>query len=78
MTAQPAPGTAEVETYYLDGRWHTRRGDSEKPFASGVSRERMIAIGVEVARWNGFRHVIRDVAGSVVEVSSYDTRAAVR
>lgn len=63
---------AEVETYFGDGQWHTRRGDCAKPFASGASREHLIAIGVEVARWNGFRHVIRDVDGNLVEISLYD------
>ncbi len=64
---------ADVETYYLNGTWHTRRCDSPEPFASGPSRIRLIAIGVEVARWNGLRHIIRDTDGTVAEVNRYTT-----
>jgi len=62
---------SNVETYYQDGRWHTRRCDSDEPFASGASRLRLIAIGVEVARWNGLRHLIRDADGTIAEVNTY-------
>ncbi|MER7246908.1 hypothetical protein [Kribbella sp. NPDC000426] len=64
---------ADVETYYRDGEWHTRRCDSPEPFASGPSRIRLIAVGVEVARWNGLRHIIRDINGAVVESNRYAT-----
>ncbi|TCN31185.1 hypothetical protein EV644_12960 [Kribbella orskensis] len=64
---------ADVETYYDNGTWHTRRCDSAEPFASGASRVRLIAIGVEVARWNGLRHIIRDTDGNIVEVNRYVT-----
>jgi hypothetical protein len=64
---------ADVETYHRDGRWHTRRRDSLEPFASGANRLRMIAIGVEVARWNGLRHVIRHTDGTIAEVNTYLT-----
>ncbi|MFF0339799.1 hypothetical protein [Kribbella sp. NPDC004875] len=62
---------ADVETFYRDGAWHTRRCDAPEPFASGPSRARMIAVGVEVARWNGQCHIIRDTAGNVVEFNRY-------
>ena len=64
---------ADIETYCDHGVWCTRRCDSPEPFASGDSRTRMIAIGVEVARWNGLCHVIRDADGTVVEVNRYVT-----
>ncbi|WP_427889106.1 hypothetical protein ACQHIV_37670 [Kribbella sp. GL6] len=64
---------ADVETYFENRAWHTRRSDCPKPFASGVSRDRLIAIGVEVARWNGLRHIIRDTEGAVVEINVYVT-----
>jgi len=64
---------ADVETYYQNGMWHTRRCDSSDPFASGPSRVRLIAIGVEVARWNGLCHIIRDIDGTVVELNRYTT-----
>lgn len=51
---------AEIETYYQHGTWYNRRHDCDQPFASGESREQLIAIGVEVARWNSLRHVVRD------------------
>jgi hypothetical protein len=63
----------DVETYFRDGMWYTRRGDIRRPFASGASRQRLIEIGVEVARWNGFRHIIRDADGTIIEVNTYDT-----
>lgn len=64
---------ADVETYHQNGAWHTRRCDSPEPFASGPSRVRLIAIGVEVARWNGLCHIIRDIDGTVAEVNRYTT-----
>ncbi|TCO32741.1 hypothetical protein EV652_104347 [Kribbella steppae] len=64
---------AAVETYYRDGSWHTRRGDCTRPFASGTRRDRLITVGVEVARWNGLRHIIRDTDGTIVEVNLYIT-----
>jgi hypothetical protein len=64
---------ADVETYYENGTWHTRRRDSAEPFASGANRIQLIAIGVEVARWNGLCHVIRDTDGTIVEVNRYVT-----
>ncbi|WP_350275833.1 hypothetical protein [Kribbella sp. HUAS MG21] len=64
---------ADVETYYQNGLWHTRRCDSPDPFASGQSRARLIAIGVEVARWNGLCHIVRDINGTVVELNRYTT-----
>ena len=64
---------ADVETYFENGAWHTRRCDSAEPFASGASRSRMIAIGVEIARWNGLCHIIRDLEGHIVEVNRYVT-----
>jgi hypothetical protein len=65
-----------VETYYRGGSWHSRRGDCIQPFASGSGREELITVGVEVARWNGLRHVIRDTAGAIVEVNIYVTEAS--
>lgn len=64
---------ADVETDLKDGSWHTRRCDFPEPFASGPRRVRMIAIGVEIARWNGLRHIIRDTDGNVVEINRYTT-----
>ena len=64
---------AVVETYYRDGSWHTRRGTAREPFASGPRRERLITVGVEVARWNGVPHIIRDADGAIVEVNDYIT-----
>jgi len=64
---------ADVETYHQGGTWYTRRCDSPEPFASGASRLRLIAIGVEVARWNGLRHIIRDPDGTVAEINTYLT-----
>ncbi|MEU8226131.1 hypothetical protein [Kribbella sp. NPDC048915] len=64
---------ADVETYYQNGAWHTRRCDCPDPFASGPSRVRLIAIGVEVARWNGLCHIIRDIDGTIAEVNRYAT-----
>jgi hypothetical protein len=61
----------DVETYFEDGSWRTRRQDSETPFASGSSRQQMIAAGAEVARWNQVRHIIRDRDGTVAEVNTY-------
>lgn len=66
-----AVGEIEVETYYFSGVWHSRRGDCAQPFASSRSRDRMIAAGAEVARWNGLHHIIRDTAGTIVEVDKY-------
>jgi hypothetical protein len=74
--AGPDAGTelhADVETYYHEGTWHTRRCDSAEPFASGSSRLRLIAIGVEVARWNGLCHIIRDIDGNIAEFNRYAT-----
>ncbi|TCC30794.1 DUF2188 domain-containing protein [Kribbella speibonae] len=78
MTTREAPTPddsillhADVETYYENGAWHTRRCDSPDPFASGPSRVRLIAIGVEVARWNGLCHIIRDADGTIAEVNRY-------
>jgi hypothetical protein len=64
---------ADVETYHQGGMWYTRRCDSTEPFASGASRLRLIAIGVEVARWNGLRHLIRDTDGTIAEINTYLT-----
>jgi len=61
----------DVETYFEDGSWRTRRQDSKAPFASGPSRQQMIAAGAEVARWNQVRHIIRDRDGTVAEVNTY-------
>lgn len=77
MTTRSEKGAGDlhlgVETYFDGDRWHTRRSDSDEPFASGYSRARMIAVGVEVARWNGLRHIIRDADGWVVESNEYVT-----
>jgi hypothetical protein len=62
-----------VETFYDNGTWHSRRQDCIEPFASGATREQLIAIGAEVARWNHVRHVIRDESGGIVEVDVYGT-----
>lgn len=64
---------ADVETYYANGAWNTRRCDSPEPFATGPSRVRLIAVGVEVARWNGLCHIIREADGTVAEVNRYTT-----
>ncbi|WP_433159382.1 hypothetical protein [Kribbella sp. CA-247076] len=68
LDARPA-----VETYFRDGAWHTRRGDCPRPFASGSRRERLISVGVDVARWNAVPHIIRDADGAVDEVNVYVT-----
>jgi hypothetical protein len=73
LEAPVAAVDATVETYFRDGSWHTRRGDCSRPFASGVRRERLITVGVEVARWNGVPHIIRDADGAIVEVNQYIT-----
>ena len=70
-TVTDAELQADVVTYYEDGMWHTRRCDSAVPLASGSNRIRIIAIGAEVARWNGLCHIIRDVDGNIVESNSY-------
>ena len=64
---------AVVETYYRNGSWHTRRGDCPNPFASGTGRERLITVGMEVARWNALPHIIRDPDGTIAEVNVYVT-----
>jgi hypothetical protein len=58
-----------VETFYQHGRWHTRRRECGQPFASGPSREQMIALGAEVARWNLLQHVIRNTDGTIAEMT---------
>jgi hypothetical protein len=65
---------AAVETYFHNGSWHTRRGDCTVPFASGTGRDRLITVGMEVARWNGLHHIIRDADGTIVEINLYITR----
>jgi hypothetical protein len=60
-----------VETYYDHGRWFSRRNDCAEPFQSGSYRERLIAAGAEVARWNHIRHVIRDTTGEIIEIDVY-------
>ncbi|HEY3001905.1 MAG TPA: DUF2188 domain-containing protein [Kribbellaceae bacterium] len=62
-----------VETYHDVGVWKSRRHDCTQPFATGASRQRLIAIGAEVARWNQVPHVIRDTGGAVIEVNSYSS-----
>ena len=64
-------GETTIETYYCGGAWHTRRDDCTRPYASGLGREELITVGVDVARWNGLRHVIRDPNGAIVEVNVY-------
>jgi hypothetical protein len=72
------PSGRYVETLYESGLWQTRwqRGvggseGTDEPFALGQSRERMIAAGAEVARWNQVPHLIRNPDGSVAELDSY-------
>ncbi|TCC37483.1 hypothetical protein E0H75_40820 [Kribbella capetownensis] len=73
---RPAPGSdlargvpAEfVETYYVDGAWHSRRHDSRVPFASGDDELDQIALGSQVARWNRLPHIIRTASGDIAEV----------
>lgn len=73
---RPAPGsdlasgeTAEfVETYYIDGVWHSRRHDSRVPFASGHDELQQIALGSQVARWNRLPHIIRTASGDIAEI----------
>lgn len=64
---------ATIETYFRDGAWHTGRSDCPRPFASGSRRDRLISVGVDVARWNALPHIIRDADGAVAEVNVYVT-----
>lgn len=64
-------GSGEVETYYENGEWRNRRSDTGQVFASGPSRQQMIATGAEVARWTQARHVIRETDGSIAEINVY-------
>jgi hypothetical protein len=57
-----------VETYYAGGAWHSRRHDSDIPFASGADELEQIALGTEVARWNQLPHVIRTSTGAIDEI----------
>jgi hypothetical protein len=56
-----------VETYFADGRWHSRRHDSDVPFASGPDELEQIALGSQVARWNRVPHIIRTADGAIAE-----------
>ena len=57
----------------LDGAlWRVRRDDGRQ-LAESASRQRMIAIGAEYARWTGVRHVIRAADGSVAEIATYES-----
>ncbi len=57
-----------VETYYAHGAWHSRRHDSDIPFASGSEELEQVALGTEVARWNQLPHVIRSSTGDIAEI----------
>ena len=63
-TTDPDQIDRYVETYYADGVWHSRRHDSDHPFASGNVLVEQIAVGAEVARWNQIRHIVRHPDGS--------------
>lgn len=63
-TAAPEDVKRYIETYYDDGVWHSRRHDSEHPFASGDVLVEQIAVGAEVARWNQVDHILRHPDGS--------------
>jgi hypothetical protein len=73
---RPAPGSepasgepAEfVETYSVDGAWHSRRHDSRVPFGSGNDELQQIALGSQVAHWNRLPHVIRTASGDIAEI----------
>ncbi len=62
---------ADVETYCEEGVWKNRRQDCERPFSSGSSRRRQIAVGAEVARWGQARHIIRNPDGTIAEINIY-------
>ncbi len=62
---------AEVETYYENGVWKSRRLDCDQPFSTGGSKLWQLAAGAEVARWNGSCHIVRDIDGTIVETNIY-------
>lgn len=59
---------AYVETYYADGVWHSRRHDSDVPFASGADELEQVALGTQVARWNQLPHIVRTPTGTIAEI----------
>jgi hypothetical protein len=62
---------ADIETYYENGVWKSRRLDCDQPFSSGGSLQRQLAEAAEVARWTGVRHIVRDTDGTIVETNIY-------
>ncbi|TWD73001.1 hypothetical protein FB561_6885 [Kribbella amoyensis] len=57
-----------IETYCADGRWYSRRHDSEVPFAGNDNELDQIALGSQVARWNRLPHVVRTPTGTIAEI----------
>jgi len=60
--------TGYIETYHVDGVWHSRRHDSRVPFASGNDELDQIALGSQVARWNRLPHIVRTTSGEIAEI----------
>jgi Uncharacterized protein conserved in bacteria (DUF2188) len=66
-----AMAKADIETYYDDGQWKSRREGSQRAFAVGGNKAEQTSHGREAALRDDVEHMIKKMDGSIGEKNSY-------
>ena len=61
----------DVETYYENGEWKSRRQGSGRAFARGGTKAEQTATGREAAQRDQVEHIIKTQDGTIGERNSY-------
>lgn len=61
----------DIETFYEDNVWKSRREGSAEVFGAGDSKEDAVAKGRDAAMQEGVEHIIRNQNGQIGERNDY-------
>lgn len=61
----------DIETFYEDNVWKSRREGSDEVFGAGDTKEEAIAKGRDAAMRDGVEHIIRNQNGQIGERNDY-------
>ena len=62
---------SDIETYYEDGTWKSKREGNERAFGTGGSKEEAVAHGREAAQKDHVEHIIKNQDGTISVKNSY-------
>ena len=62
---------SDIETYFEDGQWKNKAQASERPSSSHGTKSDASRVGLEIARYRGVDHIIKNEDGTIGARNNY-------